>query len=130
MKETNIMDLMLCFGDLIWYCDGTQENLKKSLRREKSYFYDNIKKIIELNIAYYNPKLIVVTNAFASDLIETAVSNEESNKNKKYEDVLYYKNVPIILSGMVSGRRIMDTYSRIRLEDRIKEIYEKVENDE
>lgn len=124
------MDLMLCFGDLIWYCDGTQENLKKSLRREKSYFYDNIKKIIELNIAYYNPKLIVVTNAFASDLIETAVSNEESNKNKKYEDVLYYKNVPIILSGMVSGRRIMDTYSRIRLEDRIKEIYEKVENDE
>ena len=124
------MDLMLCFGDLIWYCDGTQENLKKSLRREKSCFYDNIKKIIELNIAYYNPKLIVVTNAFASDLIETAVSNEESNKNKKYEDVLYYKNVPIILSGMVSGRRIMDTYSRIRLEDRIKEIYEKVENDE
>ena len=104
--------------------------LKKSLRREKSYFYDNIKKIIELNIAYYNPKLIVVTNAFASDLIETAVSNEESNKNKKYEDVLYYKNVPIILSGMVSGRRIMDTYSRVRLEDRIKEIYEKVENDE
>ena len=123
------MDLMLCFGDLIWYSDGTQENLKKSLRMKKSYFYDNIKKIIELNIAYYNPKLIVVTNAFASDLIETALLNEESNKNREYEDVLYYKNIPIILSGMVSGRRIMDTYSRIRLEDRIKEIYEKVEND-
>lgn len=123
------MDLMLCFGDLIWYSDGTQKNLKKSLRMKKSYFYDNIKKIIELNIAYYNPKLIVVTNAFASDLIETALLNEESNKNREYEDVLYYKNIPIILSGMVSGRRIMDTYSRIRLEDRIKEIYEKVEND-
>lgn len=129
MKKNKIMDLMLCFGDLIWYSDGTQENLKKSLRMKKSYFYDNIKKIIELNIAYYNPKLIVVTNAFASDLIETALLNEESNKNREYEDVLYYKNVPIILSGMVSGRRIMDTYSRIRLEDRIKEIYEKVEND-
>lgn len=123
------MDLMLCFGDLIWYSDGTQENLKKSLRMKKSYFYDNIKKIIELNIAYYNPKLIVVTNAFASDLIKKAISNEESNKNREYKDVLYYKNVPIILSGMVSGRRSMDTYSRIRLEDRIKEIYEKVEND-
>ncbi len=124
------MDLMLCFGDLIWYSDGIQENLKKSLRMKKSYFYENIKKIMELNIAYYNPKLIVVTNAFASDLIKKAVSNEELNKNRDYKDVLYYKNVPIILSGMVSGRRSMDTYSRARLEDRIKEIYENVKNDE
>lgn len=43
--------------------------------------------------------------------------------------LLYHKNVPIILSGMVSGRRSMDTYSRARLEDRIKEIYKTVEND-
>lgn len=117
------------FGDLIWYSDGIQANLKKSLRMEKSNFYENIKKIMELNIAYYNPKLIVVTNAFASYLIKKALINEKSNKNRDYEDVLYHKNVPIILSGMVSGRRSMDTYSRARLEDRIKEIYEAVEND-
>ncbi len=124
-----MMVLMSCFGDLIWYSDGTQENVKKALKMEKNYFYGNIRKIIELNIEYYHPKLIVVTNASASKLIERAISTEKSNQNREYADVLYHKNVPIILSGMVSGRRSMDSYSRARLEDRIKEIYNKVEND-
>lgn len=118
------------FGDLIWYSDGTQANLEKSLKMEKNYFNENIKRIIELNIEYYNPKLIVVTNAFASNLIRKALDNETINKNRQYEDVLDCKNVPIILSGMVSGRRSMDIYSRERLKDRIKEIYEKVEKGE
>ena len=79
---------------------------------------------MELNIEYYNPKLIVITNAKASRLVEEALENEEENINRKHRDVLIYKKTPIILGSMVSGRRIMDIFSQERLRDRIEELYE------
>lgn len=111
------------FWDLIWYSDGNQSNIKRALR------YDNIneiiRKIILLNIDYYKPEMIVVTNAYASDLIIKSLSS--INENKKYNDVIYIKNTPIILGAMVSGRRPIDKYSLIRLKDRIQEIYKEKE---
>lgn len=111
------------FGDLIWYNDGTQANLESALKEKDSNFYNNIKEIIELNIEYYNPRVITITNAAASHLVEDALSNENENINKKYKDVLTYKNTPIILGSMVSGQRQMDTYSKARFKDRIEEFY-------
>ena len=115
------------FSDLIWYGDGNQSNIKKAL--EKSFndnqekFYESIRETIRLNIEYYKPKIIVITNAYASDLISDAL------KNSKRKDFIDYKDkdkeTPIIFSGMVSGRRQLDKYSLYRLKDRIKEIYYK-----
>lgn len=114
-------DVYVLFGDLLWYSDGKQKNIEQAINTEN--LNENIKRIMELNIEYYNPKLIVITNAKASHLVEDALKNEKENVNRKYRDVLIYKNTPIILASMVSGRRPMDTFSQERLKQRIEELY-------
>ena len=66
--------------------------------------------------------MMVVTNAYASDLIKDAL---KGNAEKNEEDMLFYKETYIIFSGMVSGQRAVDKYSYIRLKRRIEELYKK-----
>lgn len=111
------------FSDLIWYCDGNQSNLRAALKIKDKNFNSNIREIIDLNIEYYNPKMITITNAFASDLVKSALSDDKIFED--CEDVIMHNNVPIVLSGMVSNGN-MDKYSKIRLQDRIKYVYDKI----
>lgn len=114
-------DVYVLFGDLLWYSDGKQKNIEKAINIEN--INEDIKRIMELNIEYHNPKLIVITNAKASHLVEDALKNEKENINRTHRDVLIYKNTPIILASMVSGKRPMDTFSQERLKERIEELY-------
>lgn len=116
----------IVYSDLIWYSCKNQNNLKKVLKNhnkdELQSFYKNIKDIIDIYIAYYNkPKMIVITNAYASDLVKEALKDKA--EEYKEEDNIIYNGVPIIFCGMVSGKHPMDKYSRIRLARTIEKIY-------
>lgn len=109
------------FGDLLWYCEGNQRNIIRALKYDnENELYENIKKILAMNMEYYKPKMICITNAKASNLIKDALG--ENAVYNGYRDVLIYNNVPIVLSGFVSYGRL-DEFSKIRLEDRIKQVY-------
>ena len=130
-KESKRTGPYVIFGELLWYADGTQANIEKVLNyykeKDEKDFYEKIIKILELNIEYYNPKMVVITNAYASHLIDDALkqNNENVKRNENKKDVILFKNTPIIFSGMVSGQRAMDDFSYERLKERIEECYKK-----
>ena len=149
----------IIYGDLFYYADGKQDNIRKTINNyinkdternkkndEKKEENQNnlnkkIKEIIDIYIKFYEPKMIVITNAYASDLIKEALKsnskiideecNIKNNKEKEEDyDAIEYKNdkneeIPIIFSGMVSGGHALDKYSYIRIQNRIKKIYNK-----
>ena len=115
----------IVFGDLFWYADGTQSNIE-TIIKGFSDMSTRVKELMDIYIEYYNPKMIVITNAYASHLVEEAIPKENYYKPSEV-DVIYYqinnKKIPIVFSGMVSGQRTMDTYSYIRLKKRIEILY-------
>lgn len=115
----------IVFGDLFWYADGTQSNIEEIIK-DFNGISIKIKELIDIYIEYYNPKMIVITNAYASNLVESAISKEHYYKSSD-GDVIYYKKdnkkIPIVFSGMVSGKRAMDNYSYIRLQKKIENLY-------
>lgn len=123
---------LLIFADLIYYHDKQQKNIEKILKEtynkdEQKKLRNNVKNMILEHIEMFAPKLIVVTNAYASNLIYESFAAKENEKYDLKEeikdDVIKVKNVPIILSGMVSGQRALDKYSYYRLRKRISEVY-------
>lgn len=115
----------IVFGDLFWYADGTQSNIEAVIK-DFNGINTKVKELMDIYIEYYNPKIIVITNAYASHLVEEAIPKENYYKPSEV-DVIYYqinnKKIPIVFSGMVSGQRTMDTYSYIRLKNRIENLY-------
>ena len=126
----------LIFGDLIYYHKTNSQYIKKVVNKQyKNNTEDlkkNIFKMLDKHIEMFNPSMIIVTNAYASNLIYSFVKkkdflNGELKGEDVTEDMIKYKNIPIIFSGMVS-RGNMDNYSYFRLKNRIKEIYDDVKN--
>ncbi len=124
---------LLIFADLIYYHNKQQKNIEKILNEtyskgEREKLRKNIQNMIMKHIEMFDPKLIVVTNAYASNLIYESFAAKENEKydvkEKIEDDVIKVKNVPIILSGMVSGQRALDKYSYYRLKKRISEVYQ------
>ncbi len=123
------------YGDLFYYADGTQDNIKnninKCIKENEKETNDKIKQILDIHIDFYKPKMIVITNAFASDLLKNALKEEAKiiGENGKIEnnsddhDAVEYREIPVIFSGMVSGGHSLDKYSYIRLQRRIEKIY-------
>lgn len=102
---------------------GKQENNEKTLKT-------SIKNMLNHHIKQFKPKLIVVTNAFASRLIYYAIKGEEHSRNEDKCNIYYHyqykegqedkeKIIPIIFSGMVS--QFMDNFSKERLKRDINE---------
>lgn len=119
---------LVFFSDLIYYADKCQENIKKILEKEEDdRLNHNIEKIIDLFIEYYNPKILVITNAYASDLVRNAFKHDIGDD---IVDAFIYKknnkNTQIIFSSMVSGGRTLDKYSFVRLKKDITEKYNKI----
>lgn len=136
------------FCDLFCYADGTQDNIKQAIEKNKEIdrkkLREYIREILRLYIEYYKPQMIVVTNAYASHLINESVNKKFNDDeeligfdNKEidndYLSINDYskmftgeKKVPIVFSSMVSGQRALDKYSYIRLKNRIKEIYDDI----
>lgn len=128
MKKKNI----IIFCDLVYYHDTNSNNIKKSISenyklslnkirkldfQENIELIENIEEIIKAHIEILDPKLIVVTNAFASQLICGALKNEKD----KDSSWISYKGIPILFGGMVSGGHTMDIFSQNRLKRDISE---------
>ncbi|MDR1389242.1 MAG: hypothetical protein LBJ31_04635 [Treponema sp.] len=70
------------------------------------------------------PKIIVVGNAHASDLIQKDFGCTFDDKIGTYR-IKKFNNVPIFFSGMITGSRALDIGSRERLKWHIKFVKEK-----
>ncbi|TPG21383.1 hypothetical protein [Variovorax guangxiensis] len=66
-----------------------------------------------------DPKVVVVVNAGASDIALEGLGLTSADNGRSY----YWDKLPaarFFLSGMLSGQRALDTYSRVRLELDVK----------
>jgi len=139
--------------DLFFFRDTSQEDAKKTigykeLEKECDVMGTGKKKVavnkfavVQLEVAKamieeINPRVIVVVNALASDIINCCVNckdKEGKKENKLFEvdtgsfDVCGYdflklgkKSYPIIFSSMLSGQRALDRHSLRRLKWIIK----------
>ncbi|HUV03057.1 MAG TPA: hypothetical protein VMW67_06425 [Desulfobacteria bacterium] len=133
------LDLECQYIDLFYFRETTQNEAKERIRN-----YDKANKakkfslndfgISQLRIALemikeINPKLIVVANAFASDIINNFSLFKITDKNFRREgyDTLEIDNkqIPIFFSSMLSGQRALDTHSFRRLKWQIKRVFDK-----
>ncbi len=100
---------------------GYPNNKEKSILNKFALAQLDILKEIIIGI---NPKVIVVVNAFASDIIND-YGLFKINKNEfemEGYDILEIdnKNIPIIFSSMLTGQRALDNHSLRRLKWIIK----------
>ena len=120
---------LLIFGDLIYYHHTNQKDIEKIIDEKKNNnkddLYSIVKSILEEHITMFDPNLILVTNSYVSKLLWEVYCN-----NKGYNDDVIKiktknnKEKTILLSGMVSGQRAMDVFSKVRLKNRIKGLLE------
>ncbi|MEK7089151.1 MAG: hypothetical protein AAB913_03415 [Patescibacteria group bacterium] len=118
----NKVNLLFQHVDLFLYRETRQEDFKKSIFKngkdgEINKFgldqVDIFKKIISL----VQPKIIIVANALASDIIRDQFKNlisDFDNKKGFYWLLQDNQKVPIFFSSMITGGRL-DKYSRERL---------------
>lgn len=116
------------FGDLLQYSEGTQKEVEKLINLKKDDKYTIIKNIIDIFIDYYKPKMIIITNAYASGLVASALNKEKEliEKNATCDYNYNNTNTKLIFSGMVSGRRIIDKYSKYRLMNTINSVWKEI----
>ena len=106
--------LYLVFTDIIYFHETSSEILYKILKDDRDL--DNcIKKLLETQIEYYNPKYIIVTNAWVSNKIHKIYNIESPKTNVIINDIHF------IFSGFVSAGRL-DKYNKLRLKEEIKRI--------
>lgn len=125
-------DPLIFFNDLFWIADSDQKGLLNVLNnynpdKEHKSINEFIKNMLDLYIEKYKLKLIVITNAKASDYIIKAIIDNDKEKDKAYKDTKYdYKSkngkiIPIIFSGYIANG--MDAFSVERLKKQIKDNY-------
>lgn len=116
--------------DLFFYRETNQGQLKKVILN-KDGMNEFGRKQLELSkklLEAIKPKIIVVVNAFASNVFY----NEYNLKRNFDEELgchvtdLNGQSVPVFLASMLTGQRAMDNYSFERLKWHIKQVYEQV----
>lgn len=113
--------------DLFFNRKTSQEEFKKHIfiKNKLSKFAQEQLKIALEMIELINPRVIVVANALASNLIrnyEIEGLEKEINEEHGYHFLkLGNKNIPIFFSSMLTGQRALDKGSLERLEWHIKQ---------
>lgn len=133
-------DYILVFADLFYQCERSQkelinyltyfekENLTRANRRKakekiEKKLNENIKKIMELYMEYYNPELIVVTNRGASKLIKSAYISRADDQLKDEIDIPYDgRTIKCLFTSMLTGRGRLSNESYDRLKRRINDL--------
>ena len=133
-KDVDYNTPLVYFNDLFWIADSNQKQLleiinkyyKKNSGKKEIDTYS--KKILDLYIDKYKPKMIVITDVKAAKFIIDAIkSSKDENEIKKMEKsiennaMFYYKGIPVILSGYIVGG--MDNYTITRLTNDIARIW-------
>ena len=108
----------LVFTDLLFIKDKSQKNVCPILDKNTN-IREEVFRFFNAQLEYYKPKLVVITNGYASDLISDYISGEKRHAQRKTQ--MSYRGIPIIFSSMVSGQRTLDRYNRERLKKEIKD---------
>ncbi|MCM3390600.1 hypothetical protein M3649_21180 [Ureibacillus chungkukjangi] len=107
--------------DLFFIRDTNQKNIEKRVRNKDvlTTFATEQIKIMMTALNVTNPDIILIPNAFASNIFIKANSNKISIKQigelRFFTLDLAKKQVPIFFSSMISGKRALDTFSLQRL---------------
>lgn len=92
-----------------------------------SFFTEQVNIALDL-INNMNPRLIVVVNAFASDIIKSVwkewITDFSRDKGHHFFKLSTDKEIPVFFSGMLSGQRALDKYSRERLKWHLRKALE------
>jgi hypothetical protein len=97
--------------DLFFSCEKNQKTVEKSYNNE---FYNEQFKISSEIIHKLAPKIMVVSNALASHLIQDRFNCKFYGEIGTYR-IKEYNNIPVFFSGMLTGGRALDVGSRERL---------------
>jgi len=116
----------------LFFCRETNQNSLKNKVYPKNKLSEFGCRQLVLSkklIIEAKPKVIVVANAFASDLFKEEVFKKEMSKEIDKERGCHLLRVderiiPVFLASMLTGQRAMDRYSLQRLKWHIKKCYE------
>ena len=117
--------------DLFFNRTSKQKECKEVIYEKDEKLSDFAKKQLELSlelIKLANPKITVVANAFASDLLNKEEVKEKFNYAIKFDNNCGFgticfegeKEIPIFFSSILTGRRPLDKHSLKRLKWHIK----------
>ncbi len=119
--------------DLFYFRETTQKKAKEIIRKDtkelNGFAISQLKITIEI-IKEISPKIVVVVNACASDLILERHDLFKINK-KIFEKKGYYlleinnRQIPIIFTSMLTGQRALDKHTFKKLKWDIKNIINK-----
>ena len=116
-EQKKINHSILVFSELFYQHDKTAKNIEKHLNQfDIKNVRKKVKEIIDLYITYYNPRIIIVTNGYASKLIFSSIQDDVFTLNT---DKIKYKGIDILFSSMLTGQRALDTGSYYRLQREI-----------
>ena len=116
--------------DILYNRETNQKKVKGLLKTErgKDFIYKQCmitKTVLDYLIDNYNPRIFVVTNSFARDLLGRYRKKDEPKKPKHwigYDFIwnerlgtYFYKNNPFFFSSMLTGQRALDNGSYERL---------------
>lgn len=117
-REKSKTGPLLIFSDLFHVREENAKVIKGTLDQitDNEIIMTQIKCIMDSQISYYQPTMIVVTNAYASEIIQKYYLHK-----KDLVDTLTHNGIVFLFSGMISGQGQIDRFSKIRLINAIKE---------
>jgi len=105
--------------DLFFFRETSQDKAKKMIEYKKGIRMNDFGlKQLKLSLETMKdiePKVIVVSNALASDIIKNNTKIDSSRFNEEGFHRIYENKTPIIFSSMLTGQRALDNHSLERL---------------
>jgi len=115
--------------DLFVYRWTKSSELIKEIKKDEEFFKEQYKIFLDL-IKLINPKILVVTNWYASRFLKKKFFNDE-NKNIDYKKWFWEysfnnRKIPILFTGMLGWQRALDIWTREILKYNIYKILRKL----
>jgi hypothetical protein len=109
--------------DLLFFRETQQNKIKAEILKTESgrRFINEQLKVSKQLVLLSKPKVIVVSNAFASELVKNMGFNLSFDEQIGTY-ILKELNVPVFFSGMLTGQRALDTGSLERLKWHVRKV--------
>ncbi|MEI6297933.1 MAG: hypothetical protein WCO84_09960, partial [bacterium] len=107
----------IIFSDLINYKEKNANEIQDLFNDNN--FKNRVLEYFMLQLKYFNSKIVLINNAFASKLVMNHLI-EVLNKERKIYTSLKFQNHFIIFSALITGKNPMDNFSLERLKNEIK----------
>lgn len=125
VENNNRKKMYILFSDLVFIKNTSAKRIEDIIGNLQ--MQQEVTRLFELQIDYYKPQLVVVTNAAASNFLYKVFEGITDGYKKS---IIYYsksndkgilQRIPIVLSSMVTGQRQLDNYNYLRLKKEIEE---------